>query len=80
MLTIKSLSKAYGKNKILDGINLSFSKGEIHGVVGNNGAGKTTLFKCISGLESFDGTVDYEGRILKNETGFLPTVPFFFQI
>ncbi|MEO8414069.1 MAG: ATP-binding cassette domain-containing protein [Ginsengibacter sp.] len=79
MLIIKRLSKVYGKHRILDEINLSFQQGEIHGVVGENGAGKTTLFKCISGLDTFEGIVQYDRGILRNETGFLPTVPFFFS-
>jgi ABC-2 type transport system ATP-binding protein len=79
MLTIKSLSKYYGNHQILNDINLSFGKGEIHGIVGENGAGKTTLFKCIAALESFRGTVIYENGILKNETGYLPTIPFYFS-
>lgn len=79
MLVIKNLVKIYGKSRILDGINLSFNKGEIHGVVGKNGAGKTTLFNCISGLESFEGKVEYTEGTLKNGTGFLETTPFFFS-
>lgn len=79
MLVIKSLSKAYGKHRVLDEINLSINEGEVHGVVGDNGAGKTTLFKCISGLENFEGVVDYQSGILRNKIGFLPTFPFFFS-
>lgn len=79
MIVVKDLSKSYDKRRILSGINLTFRKGEIHGVVGDNGAGKTTLFKCISGLEDFEGTVEYDRGILKNETGYLPAVPFFFS-
>ena len=79
MLIIKSLSKVYGKHRILDEINLSFNNGEIHGVVGDNGAGKTTLFKCISGLENFEGIVEYSSGAIRNETGFLPTIPYFFS-
>lgn len=79
MLIIKNLSKAYKKHQVLDQINLIFKKGEVHGFVGENGAGKSTLFRCISCIESFGGTVEYNGGILKNETGFLPTSPFFFS-
>lgn len=79
MLIIKSLSKVYGKHRVLDEINLSINEGEVHGVVGDNGAGKTTLFKCISGLENFEGIVDYQSGVLRNKIGFLPTAPFFFS-
>ncbi|MGZ3874540.1 MAG: ABC transporter ATP-binding protein [Mucilaginibacter sp.] len=79
MITIRSLSKSYGSHQVLTDINLTFKKGEINGIAGENGAGKTTLFKCIAGLESFDGTVEYNGGILKNATGYLPTDLFFFS-
>ncbi|MEO6960872.1 MAG: ATP-binding cassette domain-containing protein [Puia sp.] len=79
MLTVKNLSKSYENHRILKGVNLSICKGEVHGVVGENGAGKTTLFKCISGLEYYEGEVAYDGGILKNETGYLPTAPHFFS-
>lgn len=79
MISIQSLSKSYGSHQVLTDINLIFKKGEINGIAGENGAGKTTLFKCIAGLESFDGTVEYSGGILKNATGYLPTDLFFFS-
>lgn len=79
MIEIQSLSKSFGSNQVLKDINLSFRSGEINGVVGENGAGKTTLFKCIAGLEDYNGTVVYSGGVLKNELGFLTTTPFFFS-
>lgn len=79
MISIQSLSKSYGSHQILTGINLTFRRGEINGVVGENGAGKTTFFKCIAGLEEFEGKVSYDGGILKDHTGFLSTDPFFFS-
>ncbi len=44
------LEKAYRKKKVLDGISLCVSKGEIVGLLGPNGAGKTTTFSLILGL------------------------------
>lgn len=78
MISVKSLSKTYGDTNVLKEINLTFKEGEIVGVIGENGAGKTTFFKCISGLESFDGTVEYDKGILKNKIGFLEATPYFF--
>jgi ABC-2 type transport system ATP-binding protein len=77
MIKIQSLNKAYGSKQILADINLHFNKGDINGVVGENGAGKTTLFKCLAGLESFDGKIEFDNGILKNVTGFLTTDPYF---
>jgi ABC-2 type transport system ATP-binding protein len=77
MIRITELSKSYGDHQILHGISLHFSKGEIHGIIGENGAGKTTLFKCICGLEDYTGNIEYDGGLLKNQTGFLPTNPYY---
>ena len=54
MIKIKGLGKYYGKNEVLKGINMEFSRGKVYGIVGENGAGKTTLFRCITGLESYN--------------------------
>ncbi|MBS1608880.1 MAG: ATP-binding cassette domain-containing protein [Bacteroidetes bacterium] len=78
MLKIKSLSKKYGSHQVLRDVSLSLKRGDIHAILGANGAGKTTLFKCICGLESFTGEIEYDGGIIKNETGYLPTEPYFF--
>lgn len=78
-MIVRNLSKKYGDHQILDMINLSFGYGEVHGLVGDNGAGKTTLFKCIAGLETYDGEVIYEMGVLKNVTGYLPTFPYYFS-
>jgi lipopolysaccharide export system ATP-binding protein len=44
------LEKSYRKKKVLKGISLYVSKGEIAGLLGPNGAGKTTTFSLILGL------------------------------
>ncbi len=79
MLTIRGLSKSFDGRPVLQGIDLSFSRGEVYGIVGENGAGKTTLFKCIAGLENHEGSVAYDGGVLKNELGYLPADPYFFS-
>lgn len=79
MIRISSLNKSYGKNEVLKNITLEFSKGNVYGVVGENGAGKTTLFKCIAGLESYNGEIISEINPLKNHLGLLLTDPFFFS-
>ena len=79
MIKIKGLGKYYGKNEVLKGINMEFSKGKVYGIVGENGAGKTTLFRCIAGLESYNGEIISEIQPLKNHLGLLLTDPFFFS-
>jgi len=61
MVVIKNVSKKFKKNIALKNINVSFSKGDIHGIIGRNGSGKTVLFKCICGLMHQD-----EGDIIIN--------------
>lgn len=79
MIKVNNLSKFYGKKQVLNTINLEFEKGKVYGIVGENGAGKTTLFRCISGLESYDGTISSDFKPLKNHLGLLLTEPYFFS-
>jgi len=50
MIQITELIKAYNKEIVLNIPELSITKGEIFGLVGNNGAGKTTLFNIVLDL------------------------------
>lgn len=45
-----NLSKNFGHNKALNGIDISVSRGNIIGLLGPNGSGKTTLIKLANGL------------------------------
>ncbi|MDH4258611.1 MAG: LPS export ABC transporter ATP-binding protein [Candidatus Aminicenantes bacterium] len=57
------LEKSYRKKKVLKGISLYVSKGEIVGLLGPNGAGKTTAFSLILGLIPQDaGQVFLDGE------------------
>ena len=79
MINIHNLSKSFGINQVLKNITMHFAKGNVYGIVGENGAGKTTLFRCIAGLETYDGQIDSELCPLKNHLGLLLTEPFFFN-
>lgn len=59
VLQIKNLSKSFGKNKVLDGINLTVGEGSVLGLMGENGAGKSTMMKCLFGIYAKD-----EGQFL----------------
>ena len=48
-ITLKNITKSFSGITVLDNINLEFTSGEIHGLVGQNGAGKSTLGKIIGG-------------------------------
>ena len=79
MIKITDLAKSYGSNVVLQGINLEFHEGKVYGLVGENGAGKTTLFRCIAGLENYQGTIVSSKMLLKNHLGLLFTDPYFFS-
>lgn len=77
MLEIKNLTKTYGNTVALENINLDFHPGKVYGIVGENGAGKTTLFKCIAGLESYQGNISSTFHPIKDHLGYLETNPIF---
>lgn len=54
MLKIINVSKSYGNDKVLKGINLEIEKGEIISFIGKSGSGKSTLLRCINKLENID--------------------------
>lgn len=45
-----SLSKSFGRRKVLDGLDFRVEPGQCIGLLGANGAGKTTLLKILLGL------------------------------
>ncbi|MBF1116698.1 MAG: ATP-binding cassette domain-containing protein, partial [Solobacterium sp.] len=49
ILSIKGMSKSFGRNRVLDHINLDVKPGSIMGLMGENGAGKSTMMKCLFG-------------------------------
>ncbi|MDI9470493.1 MAG: ATP-binding cassette domain-containing protein [Bacillota bacterium] len=46
-LELINVSKSYGKNRVLNALNLVVEEGEVFGLIGPNGAGKSTLVKLI---------------------------------
>ena len=50
VITVKNLTKDYGRNRGIFDINLNIKKGEMFGFVGTNGSGKTTTIRNIMGF------------------------------
>ena len=50
VLTLHNLHKAFGTQKVLQGVDLTVPQHSIFGFIGKNGAGKTTTMKLILGL------------------------------
>ena len=79
MIEVRNLSKQFGSKQVLHDINLSFEAGKVYGIVGENGAGKTTLFRCMAGLENFNGDINSDPEPLQHHLGLLLTEPYFFS-
>jgi L-cystine transport system ATP-binding protein len=61
MLELKNLKLAYGNTQILNGVNLSVSRGDVVSIIGPSGTGKTTLLKCINYLvRPASGTIAFD--------------------
>ncbi|MEU9590434.1 ATP-binding cassette domain-containing protein [Streptomyces sp. NPDC048219] len=54
-ITVEGARKRYGSKNALDGLDLTVTRGTVHGVLGPNGAGKTTLVRILSTLLRPDG-------------------------
>ncbi|MEV5717808.1 ABC transporter ATP-binding protein [Amycolatopsis mediterranei] len=54
-ITADGLTKAFGRTRALDGLDLTVHTGEVHGFLGPNGAGKTTTIRVLLGLMRADG-------------------------
>jgi len=68
---ISGLTKAFGANRVLRGIDLELHKGEVTVLMGANGAGKSTLVKVICGVHSADsGAIKLDGVLLRAQTPY----------
>ena len=67
-LDISGLTKAFGRTRVLNGLNISINAGEVLSVLGSNGSGKTTLINIISMLTKADrGTVNVYGNSIESQ-------------
>lgn len=65
ILSIKNLTKSFGSNEVLKGIDLDVRKGEVLVIVGPSGCGKSTFLRCINCMEDPDGgEIFFEGENL----------------
>ena len=85
ILSISGLEKAYGKRRVLSGVDLEVGEGECVALVGGNGSGKTTTLRAIAGLVRPDaGRIEIagidavsDGSRARRHLSFLPQRPAF---
>jgi phospholipid/cholesterol/gamma-HCH transport system ATP-binding protein len=84
-IQVKTLRKSFGRQKVLNGIDLEVTKGETVSVLGRSGTGKSVLLKILIGLQSADsGSVrihgqEISGLALKPLNEIRKTIGFLFQ-
>ncbi len=65
ILTIRDLTKSFGVNKVLQGVDLDVRAGDVVSLIGASGSGKTTLLRCVDLLEQFDaGEIRLDGEMM----------------
>ena len=65
LLEMRSIKKAFNGIDVLNGVDLTVERGEVHALLGENGAGKSTLMNILTGVYFSDaGTVNFDGQNL----------------
>lgn len=81
MVEIKDLYKTFGKNNVLNGVDLNITKGGIFAILGPNGSGKTTIIKSILGMVIPDnGTIKVFDTNIKNNSDYRHKIDYLPQI
>mgnify|MGYP006278262687 CR=1 FL=1 len=62
LVRVRGLTKRYGDQTVLRGLDLDVAAGQRIALLGPNGAGKTTLFRCLLGIVGFGGEVRVAGH------------------
>lgn len=68
MINIKGLNKWFGKNQVLQDINIQVEENEVVVIIGSSGSGKSTLLRCINFLEKAqEGTIQIDHKIITSK-------------
>jgi Cu-processing system ATP-binding protein len=78
------LHKAYGRNRVLRGLDLEARPGTVTAILGSNGSGKSTFMRCLLGLHVPDqgsllvmGEDARRGPAYRRHIGYMPQTPGF---
>ena len=72
-LEIDAVTKNFGSQAVLKGVNLSVARGGTTAIVGPSGSGKTTLLRLIAGFEHPDtGSISLNGTKVAGENAWVP--------
>ena len=79
-ISVKNVSKSYGRVKALDDVSFSVGKGEVFGLIGPDGAGKTSMFRILCTLllpDEGSATVDgfdtvRQMKEIRRRVGYMP--------
>ena len=67
VISIKDLSKSFGKHEVMRKIDMDVKEGEIICIVGSSGSGKSTLLRCINKLEKqTTGVIYFRGKEVRD--------------
>ena len=65
ILEVKNLTKTFGDNTVLKGIDLTVSRGDVIAILGPSGCGKSTFLRCLNCMEDpSGGTILFRGENL----------------
>ena len=65
ILSVKGLTKKFGDNEVLKGVNLDVYEGDVVAIIGPSGCGKSTFLRCVNCLEDpSGGTIMFQGEDL----------------
>lgn len=81
MIEITKLTKRFGANEVLRGVDLRVERGRVTGIVGPNGAGKTTLLKLLLGLsQPTSGEIRVDGSVVNGDERYRARIGYMPQI